>query len=171
MKEVTFESEIFNLKTLKLNYIEIDDFILSKTKSKDDSTIYNQRFIIKINNSESWHAGVVALGNSKGYITVKTAILKKNGLQVGDFVQVYLEKDESEFGMEFSDELKEVLFQDPEGERRFNLLPKGKQRYIIYYVNQVKSSQKRVERAVMLITNLKKTLVGKEEFRILLGKE
>lgn len=171
MKTTSLESEIFLLKSLKLNYIEIDESILSKTLSKDENNIYNQRFIIKINNSDSWQAGVVALGNGKGYITVKTAILKKNGLQVGDFVQVHLEKDESEFGMEFSDELKEVLFQDPEGEQRFNLLPKGKQRYIIYYVNQVKSSQKRVERALMLITNLKKTQIGKEEFRILLGKE
>ena len=170
-KAITFESEIFRLDKLKLNYVEIDESVLSKTVSKPDKTIYNQRFIIKINDSETWQAGAVALGNNKGYITVKNAILKKNALREGDLVTVHLEKDNSEFGMEFSDELKEVLFQDPEGERRFNLLPKSKQRYIIYYVNQVKSSQKRIERALMLITNLKKTAEGQEEFRVLLGKE
>ncbi|MFN5416372.1 MAG: YdeI/OmpD-associated family protein [Flavobacteriia bacterium] len=168
---ISFQSEIFHLKSLKLNYIEVDESILSKTLNKGENNVYNQRFIIKINNSESWHAGVVALGNGKGYITIKTAILKKNALQLGDVVDVHLEKDESEFGMEVAEELKEVLFQDSEGEERFNLLPKGKQRYIIYYVNQVKSSQKRIERSLMLITNLKKTQVGKEEFRFLLGKE
>jgi hypothetical protein len=167
----SFQSEIFHLKSLKLHYIEIEEEILQKTVSEDEKNLYKQRFIIKINDSESWQAGVVALGNGKGYITVKTAFLKKHRLQLGDIVDVHLEKDESEFGMEFSAELKEVLFQDPEGERRFNLLPKGKQRYIIYYVNQVKSSQKRVERSLLLIGNLKRTQVGKEEFRFLLGKE
>lgn len=170
-KTVTFESEIFDYNSLKLHYIEIDESILSKTKSNEDKTVYNQRFIIQINNSERWQAGAVALGEGKGYITVKKAILKKNGLRVGDTVTVHLEKDESEFGMEFPEELKELLHQDPEGERRFNLLPKGKQRYILYYICQVKSSQKRIERAVMLITNLKKAAEGKEEFRVLLGKE
>lgn len=170
-REVTFESEIFDYSSLKLHYVEIDQSILTKTKSGEDKTIYNQRFIIQINNSERWQAGVVALGDGKGYITVKNAILKKNGLRVGDTVTVHLEKDESEFGMEFPEELREMLRQDPEGERRFNLLTKAMQRYIIYYVNQVKSSQKRIERALMLITNLKKTAEGKEEFRVLLGKE
>jgi hypothetical protein len=167
----SFQSEIFHLKSLKLHYIEIDEEILQKTVSEDEKNLYKQRFIIKINDSETWQAGVVALGNGKGYITVKTAFLKKYRLQLGDVVDVHLEKDKSEFGMELSAELKEVLFQDPEGERRFNLLPKGKQRYIIYYVNQVKSSQKRVERSLLLIGNLKRTQVGKEEFRFLLGKE
>lgn len=171
METVTFESEIFLLKALKLKYIEIGEEILRKTSDDGTKNIYNQRFIIRINQSDPWHAGLVALGNGKAYITVKSAILKKNGLTLGDWVTVSLKKDESEFGMEFPEELKEVLHQDPEGKKRFELLPKGKQRYIIYYVSQVKSPLKRVERALMLITNLKKTVIGKEEFRILLGKE
>ncbi len=170
-KTVTFESEIFNYNSLKLHYFEIDESILSRTADKDSKNIYSQRFIVKINDSEPWQGGVVALGNGKGYITVKNAILKKNKVRLGDIVTVYLEKDDSEYGMVFSDELKEVLFQDPEGERRFHLLSKAMQRYIIYYVNQVKSSQKKIERALMLINNLKKTAEGKEEFRVLLGKE
>lgn len=171
MSSISFQSEIFLLKNLKLNYIEIDESILSKTVSENDKNIYNQRFVIKINSSEPWQAGVVALGNGKGYITVKTAILKKNGLQIGDVVDVYLEKDESEFGMPIPEELTELLYQDPEGKERFDQLPMGKQRYIIYYINQVKSSNKRLERALMLITNLKRAPLGKEEFRFLLGKE
>ncbi len=168
---ISFSSEIYLLEKLKLNYVEIPAEILIQTKSDSDKTIYNQRFKIRINDSEIWQAGVVSLGNSKGYITVKSAILKKNHLRLGDEVSVYLEKDESEFGMEVSEELIEVLAQDSEGNRRFDLLPIGKKRYIIYYVNQVKSSDKKIERALMLITNLKRTVIGKEEFRFLLGKE
>ncbi|MGZ4056577.1 MAG: YdeI/OmpD-associated family protein, partial [Bacteroidia bacterium] len=59
--------------------------------------------------------------------------------------------------------------QDEEGMRRFKMLTKGKQRYIIYYVAMVKSSQKRIDRAILLITNLKKTKEGKESFREMLG--
>ena len=93
------------------------------------------------------------------------------GLKFKDEVTVSLKKDESEFGMEVSEELKELLDQDAEGMRRFKMLPPGKQRYIIHYVNTVKSSQKRIDRAILLITNLKKTKEGKESFRQMLGLE
>jgi uncharacterized protein YdeI (YjbR/CyaY-like superfamily) len=57
--------------------------------------------------------------------------------------------------MDVPEELKELLAQDPEGKRRFDRLDCSvKERYIIYYVTGVKSSQLRLERALLLITNL-----------------
>jgi hypothetical protein len=44
------------------------------------------------------------------------------------------------------------------------------QRYIIHHADGVKSPQLRIERALMMIENLKKLPVGKEEFRRILGK-
>ncbi|MCX6296151.1 MAG: YdeI/OmpD-associated family protein, partial [Bacteroidetes bacterium] len=108
-------------------------------------------------------------GKGNGYISINASRLKKLGLKFKDEVLVSLKKDESEFGMEVSEELKELLEQDEEGLRRFNMLTPGKQRYIIHYVNTVKSSQLRINRAIMLITNLKKTKEGKESFREMLG--
>lgn len=168
---ITYHSQIHLLANLKLTYVEIPEEILLQTKTEDDKSIYNQRFYIQVNDSEVWQAGVVALGEGKGYITVKKDILKKNQLTIGDEVTVKLERNFSEYGLEVSEEFLEVLRQDPEGERRFNLLPLGKRRYIIYYVNQVKSSTKKIERAWFLISNLKKLPVGKEEFRGILGKD
>jgi hypothetical protein len=45
------------------------------------------------------------------------------------------------------------------------------QRYIIHYVASVKSSQLKIDRAFLLLTNLKKLPKGKETFRAMLGKE
>lgn len=168
---ITYESQIDHLEKLRLYYVEIPYSILIQTKSEEDKTVYTQRFLIRLNDCEPWQAGVVSLGNQTGYITVKTSILKKLNLALGSKVFVSLKKDESEFGMPVSEELQEILLQDSEGELRFRKLPLGKQRYIIYYVNQVKSSEKRIERSLMLITNLKKCIPGKESFREILGKE
>jgi hypothetical protein len=122
-----------------------------------------------VNKDLSFQAGMVALGNGNAYITLNAARMKKLGVKFGDTVTVELQPDSSKYGMDIPEELAELLKQDEEGKRRFKMLPPGKQRYIIYYVGQVKSSQLRVERAVKLITNLKKTKEGKEEFYLLLG--
>lgn len=47
----------------------------------------------------------------------------------------------------------------------------GQQRYIINYVDGVKSIQKRIDRAIMLIENLKTMPSGKFDYRHLLGME
>ena len=151
--------------------MEVPYEILVQTKTENDKSIYHQRYFIQVNDSEVWQAGVVALGDNKGYITVKKEILKKNHLTIGDEVTVTLERNFSEYGIEVSEEFLEVLRQDPEGERRFNLLALGMRRYIIYYVNLVKSSNKKIERALFLISNLKNIPEGQEDFRKILGKE
>jgi uncharacterized protein YdeI (YjbR/CyaY-like superfamily) len=117
----------------------------------------------------TFQGGLMALGAGSAYISLNAARMKKLGLKPGDKVRIDLKKDESEFGMTMPDELKELLNQDPEGKRRFDKLTPGKRRYIIHYVNSVKNSQKRIDRAILLITNLKKTTEGKETFRQMLG--
>ena len=119
----------------------------------------------------TYTAGFVSLDDGNAYITLNTAMLKQLGLSAGDEVNLTLMQDDSEFGMPVPAELDELLAQDAEGLQRFMGLPPGKQRYIIHYINSVKSSEKRLERALLLIGNLKKTQPGKEEFRQLLGKD
>lgn len=169
--ELTFESEICYLAQLKLKHIVIPYDLLIQTKKNTHKSPYQQRFYISINGCEPWQAGTVALGDDSAYITVKSALLKQMALQVGDFVQVQLKSDDSEYGMPVSEELLELLRQDPEAEARFLDLSMAMKRYIIYYVNQVKSSTKKIERGVLLLSNLKRAPQGKETFRQLLGKE
>jgi hypothetical protein len=78
------------------------------------------------------------LGEGKGYITLNNKRMKELGLSIGDWVEVVLNPDESKYGMPVPEELAELLRQDPEGERRFEMLTPGKQRYIIHYIKSGK---------------------------------
>jgi hypothetical protein len=129
------------------------------------------RLLCKINNYEAFQCGLVALGEGDGYISVNKKRMKDYKLKPGDEVHVLLTKDKSEFGMEVPVELQELFNQDYEGYRRFCLLTPGKQRYIIHYVSSVKSTHLRIDRALLLINNLKSLREGKESFRAILGLE
>jgi hypothetical protein len=164
MWPINFQTRIDRLDKLKLNYIEIPAAIVEKMGGT-----FKIRLLCSVNNAGSFQGGLVALGEGKGYITLNNKRLKELGLTIGDWVEVSLNPDNSKFGMPVPEELEELLRQDPEGERRFEMLTPGRQRYIIHYINQVKSSQLRIDRALLLIGNLKKLPEGKEDFRGMLG--
>jgi uncharacterized protein YdeI (YjbR/CyaY-like superfamily) len=86
-------------------------------------------------------------------------------------VSVSLLPDDSEYGMEMAEEFEEVLNSDREAKERFQALKKGIQRYMLYYTLQVKASEKRLDRAIFLLNNLKDIPPGQEDFRRILGKE
>ena len=164
---IQYKSKIYKLEHLVgMHYFEVPPGIIDALGGK-----FKMRLLCTINNTLTFQGGLVALGNGSGYVSINMSRLKKLGLKFKDEVNISLQKDESEYGMSLSDELKELLAQDEEGLRRFKMLTPGKQRYIIHYVNTVKSSRLRIERAILLITNLKKTKEGKESFRAMLGLE
>lgn len=170
-REYKYETPVRRLESLKLFYVEIPLAALEYFSTPETKNIYSQRLMISLNGGAPWHGGVVSLGNQTGYISVKGKILKDLKVHEEDVVQVTLTEDTSEYGMEVPEEFTEVLRQDPEAEERFLALPMGKRRYIIYYIQQVKSSVKRIERSWFLMNNLKKLPLGKEEFRGMLGKD
>ncbi|GAB3202589.1 hypothetical protein ABID22_002712 [Pontibacter aydingkolensis] len=150
---------------LGMHYLEVPQEVVQQLGGK-----YNVRLLCTINNSLTFQGGLVALGNGSGYISINNKRLKQLALQAGSDVWVKLEKDESKYGMEVPEELEELLQQDLEGRKRFDGLTPGRQRYIIHYVASVKSSQLRIDRAILLIGNLKQLPVGKESFKEMLGK-
>ena len=77
--------------------------------------------------------------------------------------------DTSKYGMKMPEELDALLEQDEEGAQLFEDLTPGQKRYIIHYVSQVKSSQKKIDRAILLINNLKTMSPEKFDFRYLFG--
>ncbi len=163
---ITFDTHIHRLEKLRLNYLEVPGEVVAQLGAG-----FNIRLICSVNGAAPFQCGLVALGQGRGYITLSSKRMKAWGLQLGDQVQVRLEEDKSEWGMEVPEEFTELMRQDEEGNRRFKLLPPSKQRYVIYYVAGVKSSQLRIDRAIMLIENLKRLPVGNESFRAMLGKE
>ena len=159
-----FTTKIKPLEHMKMMIVEVPKAIVEKLGG-----FVRQRFQCTINKSVTWQCGLVAYHNGSAYISLNKKILKEIGPTSKERISVSLVKDESKYGMDISVELSTLLKQDKEGNRRFHLLPPGKQRYIIYYVSQVKSSQLRIERAIRLIENLKRTIVGKESFREIVG--
>ncbi len=168
----SFDSKIELLEKLKLRYITVSKEILEKFWTKEDEgSIFNQRFIITLNDSVQWQAGSVSLGNNEAYITVSADRMKKLKVDLGDTVKVTLERDFSEYGFEVPIEFEEVLNQDSIGKQQFDSLSLGKRRATIYLVLQVKSSDKRIEKSIIILENLKRAPIGKETMRHILGKD
>lgn len=164
---ISFKSELFrHEKLLGVHYLVVNAAVIKKLGGK-----LAIRLLCRINSNPAFQCGMVALGDGKAYITVNNKRMKEFGLKNGDKIQVELSQDESKYGMDVPDELTELLKQDKEGRKRFDQLSPGKQRYIIFYVGGVKDPQKRIDRAILLITNLKTEPLGKESFARLLGKK
>src|SRR5690606_10229824 len=95
-----FETHIESLDYLmKVNYLFIPQRI--------GKPLFGHRLICTLNNSLSFHCGLVSLNNGDYYITINKARLKELGLELGDQVKVKLKEDKSEFGMEICPELDE----------------------------------------------------------------
>lgn len=161
---IRFNSVIYDLKSLNLHYLRVPKVLIVK-----GGEMMKKRLLCTVNKSITWQCGLVSLRGGDAYISINKKIMKQLGVALGDEVSVSLARDTSKYGMKMCEELKSLLAQDNDGNRRFHRLPPGKQRYIIYYVGLVKGSQLRVDRAIRLIENLKRTKEGKESFREILA--
>ncbi|MBU2018040.1 MAG: YdeI/OmpD-associated family protein [Bacteroidetes bacterium] len=170
-KQWEFEVVIGKIESLKLHYLCFPRASIIEMNEASEKNLFKQRVWIHIGESISWQGAFVGLGNGDGYITISQARMKKFGLQLGDLCKVKLEKDESEFGMPVPEELIAVFSVEPLYVKHFEQLTKGMQRYILYYIDQVKSTEKREERALLLMNNLVKHQDKKITFRLLLGKD
>lgn len=168
---ITFTSKIEHHDKLRLSYISVTDEILQQFMEKGDKLLYNQRFDVTINDEVTWQGGTVSLGNNTAYITFSKDRMKKAGVELGDTVSVSLEKNRSEYGFDVPEEFQEVLNQDPIANERFSKLTKGTRRAVIYIVIQLKSSQKRIEKSIFLLENLKRAPQDKVTMRHILGKD
>jgi hypothetical protein len=161
-----FETHIGKLDyLLGVNYLFIPNHIV-----KSMGGLKCGRLVCTLNKKEKFQCGFMSLGNGDAYITLNKARMKKLKLQIGDQVKVFLELDQSEYGMDMCEELQEIFRQDIYSKELFDLLKPGMQRALIYYISQAKSSDKRLERAITIIDRLKKIPTEKITFKLLLGK-
>ena len=103
-------------------------------------------------------------GNGIYFININAELRKKLKIRQGSKVVASLVPDESEYGMDMPEELKEVLNQDPIGDKYFHSLTKGKQRNLIYIIAKLKSEHKRLEKALVMIDYLV-SVEGKLDFK------
>src|SRR4029077_15972406 len=77
------------------------------------------------------------------------------GIVDGDMVDVVLERDESKYGFPMPEEFAEGLKQDPQGNKLFHTLTKGKQRSLLYQLSKPKDIDVRIHQALIIVEHLK----------------
>lgn len=81
---------------------------------------------------------------------------KELDLSLGYEFTIQLFEDTSKYGVEMPEELEAVLMSDYDAYEIFESLTKGKQRSIIYGVIRFKSSQQKIDKALIMCENLKR---------------
>jgi len=84
---------------------------------------------------------------------------KELGVFMNDYFILEVSEDTSKYGVEMSEELEAVLLSDYEAYNIFENLTPGRQRSIIYTIGRFKSSQTRVDKAILLTENLKRGIM------------
>ncbi len=115
----------------------------------------NRRALCIINKTEKLHVGFMPKKDGNYFITIGAMVLKKLHLKNGDEVTASFEKDDTTYQFNMPEELQEVLDTDDEANKIFHSLTDGNKRGIIYLVTLVKSSDKKIERALKIADKLK----------------
>ncbi len=139
-------------------YINIPEDVA--TKFIDEG---NKRVICNIDDRFEFHCAILRSKSTGYYIMMGKKILKNGNLAKGQEIEVNLFPDTTQYQSEIPEELEEVLKSDFEGYEKFHQLTPGKQRSIIYLVTAVKSPNKRIERALKIIENIKIGITANKE--------
>lgn len=113
-----------------------------------------RRVVCSINGGEPFQCALMPWGEIF-YIIVNKKKRDALGIEAGDKVTVELVQDESKYGLPMPEEFREVLDQDPEGDRLFHALTAGKQRSMLYYLGNIKDIDKRIHASLIFIDHLK----------------
>jgi hypothetical protein len=126
----------------------------------------DRRVVTKVNGTVKYHCAIHGDGSGGYRIMLNRERCKKLGLVRGETISVELEKDRSEYGVPMSEELREVLDQNPDADRIFHSLTKGMQRTLIYWSDNVKSSDIKIRRALVMTDHLVNQK-GKPDYKLL----
>lgn len=123
----------------------------------------NKRVVCTLNKTVTLHAAVMRTKEGMYYIMVAEKYLKQLGLRTGMSVDAVIKKDDSELQFNVPEEFTEVFATDPEAEKIFNSLTDGNKRGLIALVNMVKSSDKKIERALKIAEKLKQGITSPQK--------
>ena len=114
----------------------------------------DKRVICTLPKGTRFHCALLPMKGAGHYILINKARRDKEGLRAGEVFEISLEKDTSEYGAPMSDEFAAVLEQDELANKLFHALTPGKQRTLIYYSDNVKSSDIKIRRALVVMEHL-----------------
>jgi hypothetical protein len=115
----------------------------------------NKRVICTINKTEKLHAAIMPKKDGGHFVMIGSSICKKLQLKVGEGLNVNFAIDKTDYQFALPEELKEVLDTDDEANKIFHALTAGNQRGLIYLLSLVKSSDKKIERALKIAERIK----------------
>ena len=159
--EFTAKLENFNTK-LWTWHIKVPNAIARQFLEMGD-----KRVVCHLNDAFEFQCAIMAAGDGVYFINLNKKIRTDLNLKDGTKIKVRLEKDESEYGLPFPDEFKEVLAQDKKANGFFKQLTPGKQRNLIYAAGQAKNTDLRILRSIIIADHLKNN-AGQINFRTLL---
>jgi Bacteriocin-protection, YdeI or OmpD-Associated/Domain of unknown function (DUF1905) len=122
----------------------------------------NKRVICTINRTEKLHAAIMPKKAGGHFIIIGSSICKKLQLKVGDELHASFEIDKTEYQFAMPEELKEVLDTDEEANKIFDALTPGNQHGLIYLLSLVKSSDKKIERALKIAESIKMGITSQQ---------
>jgi len=115
----------------------------------------DKRIICNIEDQFEFSCALIAKGDGNYFISINKQIRTKFKLEHGTELDLKIRTDDSKYGMPLPEEMAELMAQDPEGEASFHKLTPGKQRSLLYLIGKPKSSQKRLEKAIVILEHLK----------------
>ncbi len=123
-----------------------------------------KRLIATFNGECKTNCALIPNGKGSCFININNETRKKLNLQLGQEVLIELVEDKSKYGMPMPEEMQELLAIDDEADQLFHKLTPGKQRSLLFMIGKPKSSNKRLEKAVVITDYLKSTN-GKVDFK------
>ena len=132
------------------HYVAVpQDIVETLTKDK------NKRVICLFKGAYRKHCALMPKGDGTFFINVRKELHTKLGIQLGDEIELTIEKDTSKYGMPMPEEMAELLAIDEEGNTLFHALTLGKQRSLLHIIGKPKNSDTRLRKALVIIDFLK----------------
>ena len=152
MKPIKFKSVLVKPDAASgWHFIRIE----AKIGEKFEKNHGSRRVVCTINGSESFQCALLP-SDGDFVIVVNKAKRTKLGISDGDKINVELKQDDSKYGLPMPEELREVLNQDPEGDKLFHDLTPGKQRSMLHFINKIKDVDRRIHTSLIFIDHLKR---------------
>jgi hypothetical protein len=138
-------------------------FLVNERDIKKLLKLNDKRCICNLNNSIDFHCAIMKKKEGGYYINVGLKIIKNLKLKLGDSINTTFKEDGTEYKFEFPEELAEVLKSDLKANKVFESLSDGNKRSLIYLISLVKSSDKKIERALRIAEKLKSGITSAKE--------
>jgi hypothetical protein len=115
----------------------------------------SRRVVRTLNGLEEHQCALLLHGGGTFVLSVNRTWLKKLGVSPGERVTVTLRPDADRYGLPLTEELREILRQDREGDRLFHALTPGRRRTLLHIAGLTKRPEARAWRAGVIVRHLK----------------